>query len=51
MELSQAMYFLAGGFWKRVILVADFEELEEMDASEIDAKGLTSGELILPEKR
>ena len=32
----------AGGFWKRDILVADIEELEEMDSSEILAKRLNA---------
>ena len=38
LESSSAMYLLyAEGIWKGYILVADLEELEEMDASEIHA--------------
>ena len=44
LESSSAMYLLyAEGIWKEYILVADHEELEEMDASEIHAM------VILPE--
>ena len=38
--LSSAVY--AGGIWKGHILVADIEELEEMDASELYAKRLNT---------
>ena len=38
LESSSPMYLLyAEGIWKGYILVADLEELEEMDASEIHA--------------
>ena len=36
--------------WKGDILVVDLEELEEMDASEINAFGLNAKEVILPSK-
>ena len=38
----------AGGIWKGDILVADIEELEEMDASEIHAKRLNAEEVLTP---
>ena len=38
----------AGGIWKGDILILDFEELEELDASEIHAKRLNAKEVILP---
>ena len=38
----------AGGIWKGDILVADVEELETMDASEIYSKRLDAKELIFP---
>ena len=44
--LGYALY--AGGIWKGDMLVVDFEELEEMDASEILAKRLNAKEVILP---
>ena len=36
----------AGGIWKGDILVADIEELEQMDASEIHAKRLNAKESV-----
>ena len=38
----------AGGIWKSDILVADVEELETMDASEIYSKTLNAQEVIFP---
>ena len=38
----------AGRIWKRDILVADIEELEEMDASEIHAQRLNAKEMLTP---
>ena len=37
-----------GGIWKGDVLIADFEELETMDASEIYSKRLNAKEVILP---
>ena len=42
--LGYALY--AGGIWKGDILVADLEELETMDASEIYSKRLNAKEVI-----
>ena len=44
--LGYALY--AGGIWKGDVLVADFEELETMDASEIYSKRLNAKEVIFP---
>ena len=38
----------AVGIWKGDILVADIEELEKMDASEIHAKTLNAKEVLTP---
>ena len=38
----------AGGIWKRDILVAGIEDLEQMDASEIYAKRLNAKEVSTP---
>ena len=38
----------AGGIWKGDILVADIQELEQMDASEIYANRLNAKELLTP---
>ena len=38
----------AGGIWRGDILVADIEELEKMDASEIHARRLKAQEVITP---
>ena len=46
--LGYALY--AGRFWKGDILVADVEELETMDASEIYAKRLNAKEVIFRQK-
>ena len=40
--------FFAGGIWKGDITVADLEELEKMDASEIHAKRLNAKEMLTP---
>ena len=47
--LGYALY--AGGIWKGYVLIADFEELETMDASEIYSKRLNAKEVILPKGR
>ena len=39
-----------GGIWKGDILVADVEELETMDASEIYSKRLNAKEVIFPKQ-
>ena len=38
----------AGGIWTGDILVADIEELENLDASEIHARRLNAKEVITP---
>ena len=40
----------AGGIWKGDVLVADLEELETMDASEIYSKRLNAKEVIFPKE-
>ena len=40
----------AGGIWKGDILVADLEELETMDASEIYSKRLNAEEVMFPKQ-
>ena len=46
--LGYALY--AGGIWKGDVLIADLEELETMDASEIYSKRLNAREVILPKQ-
>ena len=46
--LGYALY--AGGIWKGDVLVADLEELETMDASEIYSKRLNAKEVIFPKQ-
>ena len=46
--LGYALY--AGGIWKGDIVVADDEELEEMNASELHARRLTAKEVLPPMK-
>ena len=47
--LGYALY--AGGIWKGDVLIADLEELETMDASEIYSKRLDAKEVIFPKQR
>ena len=47
--LGYALY--AGGIWKGDVLVADLEELEMMDASEIYSKRLNAKEVIFPKDK
>ena len=44
--LGYALY--AGGIWKGDVLIADLEELETMEASEIYSKRLNAKEVIFP---
>ena len=46
--LGCALY--AGGIWKGDIMVADIEELEEMDASELHARRLNAKEVEMPQR-
>ena len=47
--LGYALY--AGGIWKGDVLVADLEELETLDASEIYSKRLIAKEVIRPKEK
>ena len=47
--LGNALY--AGGMWKNDVLVADLEELETTDASEIYSKRLNAEEVLFPKKK
>ena len=47
--LGCALY--AGGIWKGDVLIADLEELETMDASEIYSKRLNAKEVIFPKEK
>ena len=47
-SFGYALY--AGGIWKCDLLVADIEELETMDASEIYSKRLNEKEVIFPKE-
>ena len=49
MFLGYALY--AGGIWKGDVLIADLEELETMDASEIYSKRLNAKEVIFPKEK
>ena len=40
----------AGGIWTGDIMVADIEELEEMDASELHARRLNAKEVLTPQR-
>ena len=46
--LGYALY--EGGIWKGDVLIADLEESETMDASEIDARRLNAKEIVTPKR-
>ena len=48
LSLGYALY--AGGFWKGDVLIADLEELETMDASQIYSKRLDAKEVLFPKQ-
>ena len=50
LDCSLDMLGTRGGIWKGDVLVADIEELETMDASEIYSKRLSAKEVIFPEE-
>ena len=41
----------AGGIWKGDVLVADSEELENMDASEIDPRRINAKEVLVTQRK
>jgi len=41
---------IAGGIWKGNVLVADIEELEKMDASEIHPRRIHAKEVLTPQR-
>ena len=43
--------FYAGGIWKGDVLIADLEELETMDVSEIYSKRLNANEVMFPKEK
>ena len=45
------MHCTQGGIWKGDVLIADLEELETMDASEIYSKRLNAKEVIFPKEK
>ena len=45
------MCVVCGGIWKGDIFVADVEELQNLDASEIHARRLNAKEVLMPKKR
>ena len=47
--LGYALY--AGGIWKGDVLIADLEELDTMDASEIYSKRVNAKEVIFPKEK
>ena len=49
-SLIQGYALYAGGIWKGVVLIADLEELETMDASEIYSKRLNAKEVTFPKQ-
>ena len=49
-DCSSNTHCTRGGIWKGDVLVADLEELETMDASEIYSKRLDAKEVIFPKQ-
>ena len=50
LDCSSNMLSTRGEFWKGDVLIADLEELETMDASEIYSKRLNAKEVIFPKQ-
>ena len=50
LDCSSDTLFTRGGIWKGDVLIADLEELETMDASEIYSKRLNAKEVIFPKE-
>ena len=50
LDCSSDTHYTRGGFGRVDVLVADFEELETMDASEIYSKRLNAKEVIFPKE-
>ena len=50
LDCSSDTLSMRGGIWKGDVLVADLEELETMDASEICSKRLNAKEVIFPKQ-
>ena len=42
---------IVGGIWKGDVVVADLEELEKMDASEIHPRRINAKEILAPQRR
>ena len=51
LDCSSDTLFTREGIWKGDVLVADLEELETMDASEIYSKRLNAKEVIFPKEK
>ena len=51
LDCSSDMHCTRGRIWKGDVLVADLEELETMDASEIYSKRLNAKEVIFPKEK
>ena len=51
LDCSSDMHCTRGGIWKGDMLVADIEELETMDASEIYSKRLNAKEVTFPKEK
>ena len=51
LDCSSDTLLYAGGIWKGDVLVADIEELETMDASEIYSQRLNGKEVIFPKEK
>ena len=50
-QFERKVSLYAGRIWKGVVLVADIEELETMDASEIYPKRLNAKEVIISQRK
>ena len=50
LEYSSDTLCTRGGIWKGDVLIADLEELETMEASEIYSKRLNAKEMIFPKQ-
>ena len=49
-HISRVMHCTRRGIWKGDIMVADIEELEKVDASELHARRLNAKEVLTPQR-
>ena len=50
MNIVRFLHLIAGEIWRGDILIADIEELEKMNASEIHPRRINAKEVLIPQR-